>query len=289
MAKFETNLNKKDKMTIAIVLFVGALFAFSWYLIKPAITEIRNLSDDIEQAEIVQAQYRNKVMSLTSAESLFDKAITDLTDSTSGFYEIMPSSTIDRMATNYVLSFGLFPEELSISMPSGPVEESPYAYSEAAEVQADRRQTATPTPTPITTSTGLGSTSTSTSGSSNTNTAASTMVDSLFTPYDQARSGAVSTAYSGVQCVDITIVVSGSPEACQALIDDLCTKPAIRITGFNWMPVDPVEQYNEETGEIELIDLNSTRLSVSLRLYMADVADYEALVNEAVEAAGAEG
>ncbi|MBR5386317.1 MAG: hypothetical protein IK142_01900 [Clostridiales bacterium] len=287
MAKFETNLNKKDKMTIAIVLFVGALFAFSWYLIKPAITDIRSLSDDIEQAEILKTQYRNKIINLTSAESAFDRVVTDLSDSTTGFYEIMPSSTIDRMATNYVLSFGLFPESLEITMPTGPIEETPYVYSEAYEVQINSVVDSLPTPTPITT-TGLGLTA-SGSVSSSSGTTPSVEVESLFVPYNQARANAVSTSYSGVQGADLTLIMTGSPEACQALIDDLCTKPAIRITGFEWMTIDPVEHYDEETGEVEYIDPDYTRLRVSLRLYMADVADYEAMVSDAVEAAGAEG
>ena len=106
MAKLETNLSAKDKATIAIVLFVGAVFVFSWYAIRPAIMSIRSLSDDIDQAKIQEIQCRGKVMSLASAESVFEKVVTDLNDSTSGYYEIMTSSQIDRMVTNYVLSSG---------------------------------------------------------------------------------------------------------------------------------------------------------------------------------------
>ena len=102
MAKLETNLSAKDKATIAIVLFVGAVFVFSWYAIRPAIMSIRSLSDDIDQAKIQEIQCRGKVMSLASAESVFEKVVTDLNDSTSGYYEIMTSSQIDRLVTNYV-------------------------------------------------------------------------------------------------------------------------------------------------------------------------------------------
>ena len=37
MAKLETNLSAKDKATIAIVLFVGAVFVFSWNVIRPTV------------------------------------------------------------------------------------------------------------------------------------------------------------------------------------------------------------------------------------------------------------
>ena len=102
MAKLETNLSKKDKMTIAVVLFVGVMFCFAWYLIKPAIADIRSLSDEIEQATVVQAQYRNKIINLASSETAFERAVQDVSASTDDYYEIMPSSTIDRMATNFL-------------------------------------------------------------------------------------------------------------------------------------------------------------------------------------------
>ena len=283
MAKFETNLNKKDKMTIAIVLFVGVMFCFCWYFIKPTVTEIRSLSDDIEQATLLQTQYRNKIINLSSAETIFEKVNDDLVDSTSDFYEVMTSSAIDRMATSYVLSFGLFPEDLVINIPSGAVEEIPYAYSEAAVVQAN---ISAPTPTPIPMPTTVTTATPNTAGTTGNTTV---LVDSLLTPYNAAMANATSTASSGVRYADLTLVMTGDEAACQALLDDLCTKPSVRITGFEWLFVDSVEVFNEETETIERVAPDYTRLSVSLRLYMADVADYGALVSEAIEAAGAEG
>ena len=287
MAKFETNLSKKDKMTIAIVLFVGVMFCFCWYLIKPAVTEIRTLSDDIDQASLLQTQYKNKIITLSSAEEIFERVNDDLVDSTSEFYDVMTSSAIDRMATSYVLSFGLFPEDLVINIPSEAVEEIPYAYSEAAEVQANlNAPVPTPIPVPTTVATGSSADTSNAAGSTGNTTV---IVDSLLTPYNAAMANATSTSSSGVRYADLTLVMTGDESACQELLDDLCTKPSVRITGFEWLFVDSVEVFNEETETIERVAPDYTRLRVSLRLYMADVADYEALVNEAVEAAGAEG
>ena len=286
MAKLDTNLSNKDKVTIAIVLFIGVVFAFSWYAIRPTIMSIRSLSDDIEQAKIVEAQSRGKVMSLSSAESVFDRVTTDLSDSTSDYYEVMTSSQLDRMATNYVLSFGLFPEDLYISMPNGPVEEVPYIYSRAAEDQIRNAVTPTPTPDPIPTTSVAGTVASAVSG---VNSAQSTQVESLFVPYNLARDVSTSTQNSGVRAADLTLVMTGSESQCQALIDDLCTNPSLRVTGFSWMNVDLIERLDEETGMVEMVEPDYVRLQVSVRLYMADVADYSALVSDAVEAAGAEG
>lgn len=286
MAKLDTNLSNKDKVTIAIVLFIGVVFAFSWYAIRPTIMSIRSLSDDIEQAKIVEAQSRGKVMSLSSAESVFDRVTTELSDSTSDYYGVMTSSQLDRMATNYVLSFGLFPEDLYISMPNGPVEEVPYIYSRAAEDQIRNAVTPTPTPDPIPTTSVAGTVASAVSGD---NSAQSTQVESLFVPYNLARDVSTSTQNSGVRAADLTLVMTGSESQCQALIDDLCTNPSLRVTGFSWMNVDLIERLDEETGMVEMVEPDYVRLQVSVRLYMADVADYSALVSDAVEAAGAEG
>ena len=240
----QTNLNNKDKKTIAIVLFAALVFAIAWFLIRPTVTSIMNTNEKIEEAELTQEEYRNKLIYLTSAEELYGKAVDDLNESTKDYYELMDSSEIDRMVTSYVLQTGLFAESLSIKMPDEAVEEKPYLYSTIAEENDS-------------------STVSSTAGA-----------DTLLTTYDNARRNASSTKSSGVQCAGISLTITGSKAACQALIDDLCTKPAVRITSFEWDKVDPVEQVDPVTGNVKLVDSGKVRLRIDVNLYMADVADY---------------
>lgn len=268
----QTNLSKKDKMTIAIVLFAGLVFAISWFLIKPTATSIIELNDKIEQAEAKQDQYRKKIMNLSSGEALYGKSVNDLTESTSDLYAVMDSSEIDKMVTSYVLKSGLFSESLIINMPSGPVNEVPYKYSSLKDNQTNSVVTTDITDTTPTPTTALGLFS----SSSNTNT----IVDSLLTPYTKARADATSTESSGIQCVELTLVVTGNQSTCQAFIDDICTKSAVRITGFEWFKSDPVEKYNEKTGLIELVEPNTAKLKITVNLYMADIADYDIAVSD---------
>lgn len=242
----QTNLNNKDKKTIAIVLFAALVFAIAWFLIRPTVTSIMNTNEKIEEAELTQEEYRNKLIYLTSAEELYGKAVDDLNESTKDYYELMDSSEIDRMVTSYVLQSGLFAESLNIKMPDGAVEERPYLYSTLSEDSSD----------------------------SSTDTSASDGADTLLAPYINARSRANSTESSGVQCVSISLSITGTKSGCQALIDDLCTKPAVRVTGFTWEKLDPVERINEQTGMVEYVDSGKVRLRIDVNLYMADVADY---------------
>ena len=261
--KFESNLSEKDKKTIALVLGAAVTFMVVWFGIRPAINDIKELDEKIKEASLVQTEYKNKIINLSTAEVVFDDAVTELSDSTEDYYPIMQSSDIDRMMTSYVLGFGLYPETMNITMPTDTVVENPYAFSDV-EINTPR-VTATPTPTPQP-GTGTG------------------LVDSLYDPYNRARYSAVSTSSSGVYCVGLSFTVTGTPEDCQALINDLSVKPSIRLTGFEWSEVDPIAVESEEDGTIEYVDSGLVRLRVDFNLYMTDVADYVAIVEEAVDA-----
>lgn len=260
----QTNLSKKDKITIAVLLFAAVIFMIAWFLIRPTITSIITTEDKIEQAEFKQTENKNKIMYLLSAEVLYEKSVNDLNSSTADYYGIMDSAEIDKMVTSYVLKSGLFSENLVITIPSEPVDETPYAFSDLAAKK-----------TPGTASASV----TSSNGNS---------VGTLLVPYNSSKSSTKSTKSSGVQRVGLTLVVTGSRKACQAFIDDICTKPAVRISGFSWDKVDMIEQINEQTGMVEFKDPGTVRLRINLYLYMADVADYNATVSDAVNNAAAD-
>lgn len=276
--KFESNLNDKDKKTIALVLGAAVVFMFIWFGIRPTINDIKELDDDIDSASLIQTEYKNKIINLSSAETVFNKAVTDLSDSTEEYYPMMQSSEIDRMMTSYVLGFGLYPESLSITMPTDTVAEAPYVYSGIQVVTSRPTPTPSPTPTPA-------AGSSSTSSSDNNSTYMPEQVESLFVPYNRARSSATSTATSGIYCVNLSYTVTGTQEDCQALIDDLSVKPSVRLTGFEWDEVDPIVVEDVEEGTIEYVDSGLVRLRVDFNLYMTDIADYAAIVEEAVDAA----
>ena len=129
----QTNLNEKDKKTIAWVLFAALIFVIAWFLIRPTVSAIRTTDDKIEQAEITRTQYQNKIMYLTSAEALYGKAVDDLNESTADYYEYH-GQLRDRPYGNFIcFEVRSFPESLIIKMPDGPVEERPYIYSKISE------------------------------------------------------------------------------------------------------------------------------------------------------------
>ena len=178
------------------------------------------------------------------------------------------------LQSSYILKSGLFAEYLSIDISDEAVDESPYLYSNIKV----KKPTATPTPTPS-----KSSSSSSSSSSAKTGEA----VEDLLTPYRSARNSASSTKYSDIQEVTLKIIVTGSYEDCQAFIDDICTKESVRITGFEWSEVDKIEVVNSVTGKVEMVDSGLVRLNIRVKLYMADIEDYDSVVSDAVNEATA--
>ena len=242
----ETALTENDKKLLYILGFIVIAFIFGWLIIRPIVKNMNEADENIKVEQELKIQNEQKVMGVESAESLMSRFQSDYDESVSRYYEPMDSSEIDRMVTSYVLKSGLFAESLNIKMPSGSVEERPYAYSKITS-----------------------------SHSSSTATANNSDAETLLVPYDSARNNANSTSSSGVQCVALSLSMTGSQAACQAMIDDLCTKPSVRITGFSWEKLDPVERLNPTTGLYEYVDSGKVRLKLDVNLYMADFADYE--------------
>ena len=81
--KFDTTLRPQDKRTIAIVVYIGIVVLFSWYMIRPAAMKLGELDDRIRTAEAAKQEYRMKSMQIGSAEVLYNKAVTDINDSNS--------------------------------------------------------------------------------------------------------------------------------------------------------------------------------------------------------------
>lgn len=266
--KLETNLRPQDKRTIAIVIYVAIVVLFCWYMIRPAWINLGELDDKIKQEEETKQEYRMKTINLASAEVLYDSAVKDITDSTKDFYDIMDNSEIEKMGTTYILRYGLSPIDFSIDLRDGSAYgESPYQYSglkapSKTKSNDDASLTTSPTPTPADAASKINT------------TLKSTDVQSLQVYYNESVNGVSSTVPAEVQCAKITIVVQGTKDKLQAVIDDLTKKPSIRVRGFSWKDATPVYVTDEE-GNKTLINGNSKELKLDLNFYMSDKPQFE--------------
>ena len=259
--KFDSTLRPQDKKTIAIVLYIAVIVLFGWYLIRPAAMRFIELDDKIRSAEATKQENKMKTMQLSNAEVLYDRAVTDITDATKKFYDLMDNSKIEKMGTSYVLGFGLTPVDFSVDIRDGSfVLEEPYAYAKIKKIEILETE-ATPVPTKK-------------PDLKNPVSIATMDVKSLQTFYSQAIAGVTSTEPSEVQAAKITIVAQGTQDKCQALIDDILKKPSIRVTGFVW--TDAKEIWSEDDkGNKTLMNPEHKELKLDLYFYMTEKPDFD--------------
>ena len=262
--KLDTNLRPQDKRTIAIVLYIGIVVLFGWYMIRPAAMKIGELDDKIRAAEATKQEYKMKAMQLASAEILYNRAVTDINASTVKFYDVMNNSQIEKMGTMYILGFGLTPVDFLVDIRDGSyVVEAPYAYSDVTVAKA----------TNATTDTSKTSNSTGKKNLKDASYLATLDVKSLQAYYNQAIAEANTTQFAEVQCANITIVVQGTEEKCQKLIDDITKKPSIRVNGFFWTDAKEI-WVEDEKGNKTLMNPDYKELRVSLRFYMTEKPEF---------------
>ena len=262
--KLDTNLRPQDKRTIAIVLYLGIVVLFGWYMIRPAAMKIGELDDKIRAAEATKQENKIKALQLSSAEILYDKAVTDINASTVKFYDVMNNSQIEKMGTMYILGFGLTPVDFLVDIRDGSyVVEAPYAYSNV-----------TITKPAASSDTSTASTSTGKKNLKDASYLATLDVKSLQAYYNQAIADANTTQFAEVQCANITIVVQGPREKCQQLIDDITKKPSIRVNGFVWTDAKEI-WVEDEAGNKTLMNPDYKELRVSLRFYMTEKPNFD--------------
>ena len=272
-----STLTERDKKLLYMLVFIVIIFIFGWCIIRPLYKKTVEDQENIVMASSIRAANETKVIGLSSARNLTDKLAQDLADSTADYYDYMDSSEIDKLVTSYILRKGLRARDLTITMPDGYVSEMPYLYSgittSAGTAYTETTDTATVESTDEEKEEKIKS-------SAYYRDAALSMVTGydpqeitiVATPMESYASGeasAVTTDSSGILCVQLSIVVEGDPKTEQAIIDELTHNPSLRVTGFNWIKLDPVT-YVLDDGSIVVVESELNQLQLSINLYMKD-------------------
>ena len=269
-----STLTQRDKKLLYALIFVVIIFIFVWCLIRPLYKGIVENGEEIEAASTLKCSNEAKVVALSSAEASTQKFEQELKDDTKDYYDLMDSSQIDKLVTTYILNKGLISRSLAISMPTENVLEQPYPYSDiflehaASETMVTDDEIETlpeendRKPVAVFFDTVFGFMT----GNDNEKM---TMVPSPVEEFASARSDVKETSASGLYCVELELLMEGNEKNLQKVIDDLSTNPAVRITGFNWITLDPIT-YLQEDGTVLVYENASKQLMLRVNLYMKD-------------------
>ncbi|MBO6298634.1 MAG: hypothetical protein J6N53_07280, partial [Lachnospiraceae bacterium] len=222
----ESTLTPRDKKLLYMLGFIVIAFVFGWLLMRPIIKSILTTNESIVSAQALKQENENKSMGLMSARILMETFEEDLAAATEEYYAPMDSSEIDKMFTMYVLEFGLRAKDLIIAMPDAAIEEVPYKHSEEGTLLAARDDSSS--------SSDYSSTDDSEDSSDGLSAGDISMLAGFTrTPldvYSENRMMVKDTMASGIRAADVTIVLAGSGERAQKLLDDILVKPSVRVT-----------------------------------------------------------
>lgn len=276
-----STLTARDKKLLYMLVFIVIIFLFGWYLIRPLYKKTVEDQEKIIVASSLQAANETKVIGLSSLKNLNDKFAADLSESTSDYYDYMDSSEIDKLVTSYILKQGLLARDLTIAMPNEYVSESPYIYSGITVNNSAVSDSSYDEITAVEAGDEKKDTDEEKTKSSSYYKDAVlgfltgyhpeeiSIVASPMESYASGQRSADSTQSSEILCVQLSIVVEGDPKIEQAVIDDLTHNPSLRVTGFNWIDLDPVT-FILEDGSIAVVESELSQLQISVNLYMKD-------------------
>ena len=280
-------LTERDKKLLYMLVFIVIIFIFGWCLIRPLYKHTVEDQEDIEIAASLKATNQTKLMNEGAAIALTEKFRGEVAEAYEIYYDYMDSSEIDKLVTSYILRKGLLARDLTISMPSGYVSESPYAYSDVRVVSSS--SSVSTSEETIDDLMGTGTTATATDSDddeinssayykdavegliNHEDTMEMALIQTATDAYMNGMRNSSGTAGSGILCVGLSIVVEGDKEAEQAIIDDLTHNQSVRVTGFNWVKLDPVT-FVLEDGSVFIADSELTQLHLYVNLYMKDKA-----------------
>ena len=276
-----STLTARDKKLLYMLVFMVIIFLFGWYLIRPLYKKTVEDQEKIIVASSLQAANETKVIGLSSLKNLNDKFAADLSESTSDYYDYMDSSEIDKLVTSDNLKQGLLARDLTNAMPNEYVSESPYIYSGITVNNSTVSDSSYDEITAVEAGDEKKDTDEDKIKSSSYYKDAVlgfltgyhpeeiSIVASPMESYASGEKSADSTQNSGILCVQLSIVVEGDPKIEQAVIDDLTHNPSLRVTGFNWIDLDPVT-FILEDGSIAVVESELSQLQISVNLYMKD-------------------
>ena len=271
-------LTERDKKLLYILVFIIIIFIFGWCLIRPLYRHTVEDQEKIEIAASLKSANEAKVMGVGAARALTEKFSEDLEESTEIYYDYMDSSEIDKLVTSYILRKGLLARDLTIAFPTGYVSESPYAYSDikvvssSSSVQAASSEDTTAAAEDEEINSGAYYKEAVEAFITRQEAAEMTLIQTPTEAYANGARMTSGTAGSGILCVKLSIVVEGDKAAEQAIIDDLTHNPSVRVTGFNWVKLDP-QTFILEDGSVFIVDSELTQLHLSVNLYMKDMAE----------------
>lgn len=111
------NITERDKKLIIILAFFLIVVGGGAGVFLPLMDRAQTASQQLEEARMEQMERQQKVAMVPVLETKRETMEEALAENQKIFYELMPSKDIDKMLTGMAVGYGLYVQDLSISMP----------------------------------------------------------------------------------------------------------------------------------------------------------------------------
>lgn len=241
-------LTERDKKLLTFMGVFVIVVLIGYYLTLPQLKKAGEYQDEIEEQEIVQNVYEQKVMQLGVVEAYNDELEKLIDGSKDNYYPMMESDEIDNLVTNTVIEkYGLTSYDLSIGEKT-LAGLQPYIYSKKALIgESEARQRALNAAAPIVGEDGMilfGDVS----------------EDSISEDYSSSET-------TGIYMIPVQMRLSGDMDNIMRLLDDLAlSSKKLRLVDYNVQTEETVIPHDDGTEEI----FTTESLNISVEIYMCE-------------------
>ncbi len=239
-------LTERDKKLLTFMGVFVIVVIIGYYLIIPQLKKASEYNDEIEEQELLQDVYQQKILALSDVEmynSELEKLIEGAKDN---YYPIMDSDEVDNLVTNTVIEkYGLKAYDLSISEKALAGLE-PYKFSKKAITgESDAKERALRAAAPVISDDGM----------------------SLFGDVDESGIETNSSDTTGIYMVSIQMRLSGDMDNIMRLLDDLAlSEKKLRLVDYTVNTEEIIIPHDDGTKEV----ITSESLDISVELYMCE-------------------
>lgn len=293
-----TGITARDKKLLYMLGLIVIAALFFIIGIRPLNRKINSIEEKIDDAQVLHDSIKMKIAQLGMIEEFKSNAEKMTDELSSRYYERQVAADVDKLITNKALGYGLKVNNFSIQSPKEPVALLAYANSEAwaakqraleaMEYALEEEKTA--------------ETNTVSDKDQDKKKKKDKDVDSQKEKEDSASDGMIDietlasinnedgmyniedTTPADVYAASLMLDVYGDHGKVQALLDEIITNKAFRVTSYEWTDLTslPFEYVNGEL--VQVAEESGNRLIVNFEMYMYDGSAFKDLTEGKVEA-----
>jgi hypothetical protein len=108
-------LSKREQIMIYLVVIVGVIAAFVFFVAIPAMDNLTTLQTEADELQAQEMEYRQVISQTATYNQMYDEALAAYNKAKKKYFKPMKPETLDEKVTGYLVDAGFDPQTLSMS------------------------------------------------------------------------------------------------------------------------------------------------------------------------------